>query len=345
METFCHDFGMLTVSKTDNLLCMRGYGEDSAVHITEKALEHEYNNEDGFVGLGFDAASEEAFERYASINGLPIEDYTGPGGGSVIHIQSPEGCKIELLWGGQKAEPVLGVLPEIPCNYASGRSSNYVGNKRTGYVKRTNAVTQEGNFQQFATTDTAANGKAANTAGPSHVVRLGHVVMNCKNFRDSEKWWKQHFGLITSDEIRIKEDKVLGAFMRCDRGDVFTDHHAIFMIGTGKGFAFNHAAFEVADMDDLMAGNSYLKNNTDYHHSWGVGRHIEGSQIFDYWHDPFGHQVEHWTDGDQLNRASGSNVGDVSSLMGSQWGPTDGRGGKMEPFPKRLPADGGKSKL
>ena len=61
---------------------------------------------------------------------------------------------------------------------------------------------------------------------------------------------------------------------------------------------------------------------------------IQGSQIYDYWHDPFGHQVEHWTDGDQLNRAAGSNKASLISLMSSQWGPTDGRGGKQEPFPQ-----------
>ena len=121
--------------------------------------------------------------------------------------------------------------------------------------------------------------------------------------------------------------------MRCDRGDVPTDHHTPFLIGNGKGFQFNHAAFEVANMDDVFAGHTHLKT-TDYHHSWGIGRHIQGSQIYDYWHDPFGHQVEHWTDGDQLNRAAGSNKATVVSLMSSQWGPTDGRGGRQEPFPK-----------
>merc|ERR1712072_101914 len=113
----------------------------------------------------------------------------------------------------------------------------------------------------------------------------------------------------------------------------FTDHHSVFLIQNGKGFQFNHAAFEVANMDDLFAGHTFLKTRTTYHHSFGIGHHIEGSQIFDYWHDPFGHQMEHWTDGDQLNRASGSNQADVRSLMGSQWGPTDGRNA-MEPFPE-----------
>ena len=36
-------------------------------------------------------------------------------------------------------------------------------------------------------------------------------------------------------------------------------------------------------------------------HNFGIGRHILGSQIFDYWSDPWGRNHEHWTDGDLLN--------------------------------------------
>jgi hypothetical protein len=31
---------------------------------------------------------------------------------------------------------------------------------------------------------------------------------------------------------------------------------------------------------------------------WGIGRHVLGSQLFDYWHDPDGMEFEHYTDGD-----------------------------------------------
>ena len=38
-----------------------------------------------------------------------------------------------------------------------------------------------------------------------------------------------------------------------------------------------------------------------YFRSWGIGRHIQGSQIFDYWRDPDGFLVEHFTDGDMFD--------------------------------------------
>ena len=34
---------------------------------------------------------------------------------------------------------------------------------------------------------------------------------------------------------------------------------------------------------------------------WGVGRHILGSQIFDYWWDTTGNMIEHYADGDLVN--------------------------------------------
>jgi hypothetical protein len=80
-----------------------------------------------------------------------------------------------------------------------------------------------------------------------------------------------------------------------------------------------HAAFEVADLDDLMAGHDHLVA-AGYSHQWGVGRHILGSQVFDYWLDPFGNEIEHWTDGDQFVAADGGGIASVPELMGVQWG-------------------------
>jgi hypothetical protein len=106
--------------------------------------------------------------------------------------------------------------------------------------------------------------------------------------------------------------------MRCDRGDKPADHHTLFLLGTGAA-KFNHAAYEVTDLDDLMSGHDLLKDKA-YRHQWGIGRHILGSQIFDYWRDPWGHTLEHWTDGDVLTASWGSRDATPMDLMGVQWG-------------------------
>ena len=69
-----------------------------------------------------------------------------------------------------------------------------------------------------------------------------------------------------------------------------------------------------------MRGHDLLQAK-DYKHAWGIGRHILGSQIFDYWRDPWGRIHEHWTDGDLFT--SGKQAASYSAEYGlsSQWGP------------------------
>ena len=145
-------------------------------------------------------------------------------------------------------------------------------------------------------------------------------MLEVTDFRRSEAWYKTRFGFITSDEIEMAPGMAIGAFMRCDRGDIPTDHHTLFLLQSPRAPALNHAAFEVAHFDDLMVGHAHLKQDGRIP-AWGVGRHILGSQIFDYWKDPFGNELEHWTDGDLFTAADGSNAATLQDLLGVQWGP------------------------
>lgn len=137
---------------------------------------------------------------------------------------------------------------------------------------------------------------------------------------DPDNSYKSLFGFITSDEIQVAPDVAMGAFLRCDRGDTPTDHHTLFLAQLPTGPGFNHAAFEVRDIEDLLAGHARLiaQNHTP---AWGVGRHYLGSQVFDYWRDPWGHTLEHWTDGDMFTAADGSRIGTLDEVLGVQWGP------------------------
>ena len=53
---------------------------------------------------------------------------------------------------------------------------------------------------------------------------------------------------------------------------------------------------------------------------WGVGKHVLGGQVFDYWTDPAGFTVEHFTDGDMFNEASGSHMATSEELLAVHWG-------------------------
>ena len=242
--------------------------------------------EPGFDGLAFQAESVEDLQRLASAAGVAVEDHNALGCGKVVRLRDPDGFLVEVV-AGEDRPAQLPVLRHPLLNEGEAR-------RRVGVAQRIDG-------------------------GPSQVKRLGHCVINVTDFRKSEDWYKGRFGLVTSDEIELAPDMALGAFLRCDRGAMHVDHHTLFLVGTGQP-GFNHAAFEVANFDDLMAGHDHLAK-AGRRHEWGVGRHLLGSQIFDYWRDPWGHTVEHWTDGDLFNNETPPNKTGLAELMAAQWGP------------------------
>jgi catechol-2,3-dioxygenase len=145
------------------------------------------------------------------------------------------------------------------------------------------------------------------------------VVLRVSDFRQSEAWYKSRFGFVSSDEVYLGEpENLVTAFMRCDLGKQYTDHHSLLCVGLGE-VGFDHAAFEVEDIDALMLGHDHLVKGGYDHHA-GIGRHVLGSQVFDYWRDPWGNVVEHFTDGDLLNDQHVTELHDPAAALGTQWG-------------------------
>jgi catechol 2,3-dioxygenase-like lactoylglutathione lyase family enzyme len=278
MEAFLVDFGLTRAYRDANALYMRGADSDPFLHVTHKGAP-------GFAGVAFKARNIDDLQKLARENDATVEALDGPGGGHRVRLTDPDGFAVEAVAGRTPAAT-------LPLPFASPTND--------GRVKQRNNATKRV------------------SGGAAHVKRLGHCVLNVSNFRASEAWYKDRFGFITSDEIKLSPEFALGAFLRCDRGEQPTDHHTLFLAGTGSA-KFNHAAFEVADFDDLMAGHDVLKSKS-YVHEWGVGRHILGSQIFDYWRDPWGHTLEHWTDGDLMTASWGSREATLQDLAGVQWG-------------------------
>jgi hypothetical protein len=68
-----------------------------------------------------------------------------------------------------------------------------------------------------------------------------------------------------------------------------------------------------------------------YKHFWGIGRHVLGSQLFDYWCDDDGHQFEHYTDGDIFTAARETHY--VPFSPGSIW--AWGEDAPREIFPQK----------
>ena len=280
MQRFASDFGLVLTDRENDTLYHRGSDPSPYVHVTELG-------DAGFRGVAFEAASAEDLAAASKLAGAsPVEKLEAPGGGQVVRFTDPDGYQVEIVHG-RELLPSLSVPTGKGVNRGSER-------QRVGSVHRP-------------------------PAGPSSVKRLGHAVVRVADFRRSEEWYKSRFGFLSSDEVYLGEpENVITAFLRCDRGDQYADHHSLLCVGIGEP-GFDHAAFEVEDVDAVMAGHDHL-TNAGYDHHAGIGRHILGSQIFDYWRDPWGHVVEHFTDGDLLNADYQTGHHDPGTALGTAWG-------------------------
>ena len=280
MQRFLTDFGLVVSTGPDGRLYARGTDPSPYLHVTEQG-------DAGFRGLAFEAKSAEDLRAAASLDGAsPVEKIDAPGGGLRVRFTDPDGFPVEVVHGRELLPP-LPVRGAAPLNRGSSRN-------RFGTLQRIDT-------------------------GPPTVKRLGHVVLKVSDFRASEKWYRSRFGFLPSDHVYIGDPKnVITSFLRCNRGDDYTDHHTLLCVGIG-GVGFDHAAFETEDIDSVMIGHDHLAK-AGYDHHAGIGRHVLGSQVFDYWRDPWGHVMEHFTDGDLLNAEHVTELHAPAAALGTQWG-------------------------
>ena len=150
---------------------------------------------------------------------------------------------------------------------------------------------------------------------PARVQRLGHVVLQSTKYIQTLNWYLDHFGLIVSDFLYYPGQRDRGpamSFIRCDRGSTPADHHTL-ALALGPSNRYVHSAYQVCDLDAIAAGGEYLRE-LGYHRSWGIGRHIQGSQIFDYWRDPDGFLVEHFSRRRHVRQHARARLGAVHRL-------------------------------
>lgn len=281
----------LACFEQDGRLYAKGTDGRPFIHMTEPGPAK-------FLALGLRAETLADLEKLAAHEGVAVEDLNEPGGGEIVRLTDPDGYSVEVVAGQSKGETAL--PPADPPR---------------------NTVAAKPRQRATVRLDPA----------PAQVRRIGHAVLRVRDFRRSEQWYKERFGFLTSDEVEAAPDVPLGAFMRCNRGDKLADHHTLFLAQLPGELGILHAAFEVANLDDLMLGHQHLKAQKRQP-AWGVGRHIMGSQVFDYWKDPFGNELEHWTDGDLFTAADPPQKMPLSALLAVQWGaPNPMFAGKLPP--------------
>jgi len=280
-ERYFTDFGLHVAARTETALYFRGVLSQHHFLIIEVAPH------DVLLGFALHAASAEDLALIAAAHDVPLESSREPGGGSLVRLHDPAGLAVEIVHG-------LAELPKLP--HREARLFN-----RPGEVRRVNAPQPA-------------------LAGPAEVFRLGHLALQRQELVNNTRWYMQNFGLIASDvELLPDSHHPALVFMRCDLGAAPTDHHSV-VIAAGPRDSFDHAAFETIDLDAVALGGEWLQRQ-GWVQNWGVGRHVLGSQIFNYHFDPSGFAVEHYADGDMLDASYPTRFHPTGKAGIYQWGP------------------------
>ncbi|MGA5544938.1 VOC family protein [Mycobacterium sp. NPDC051198] len=282
-EAFAHAFGFATALRTDTELQLRGSDPDGPCVLIRRG------DQTRFRGMAFAAVGEADVLRLADKTGNRAQALPDSIGGLAVELTDPSGFPVRVVAGVHPTRE-LATQPVHTFNFGHG-------------LHRVNATQRPPRV-------------------PTTVQRLGHVVVQSTKYRAALDWYLDTLGLIVSDFLYFPGQRGRGptmSFMRCDRGATLTDHHTLAM-ALGPTNRYVHSAYQVADLDALAAGGEYLKDR-GYFRSWGIGRHIQGSQIFDYWRDPDGFMVEHFTDGDMFDSTVEPGWAAFTASGLNQWGP------------------------
>lgn len=244
---FLLDFGFSVAKKVDDKIYYRGYGTEPFLYCATKGPE------DKFGGTGWVVESMEDLQTASDTlpNATKIHDSDAPGGGKRVTFYEPvDNCPFHLVFG-QNAAEMTDTFPELEYNFPTSKHR---------------AVNKTQRFKK----------------GPAPIHKLGHFGLCVTDYNTAYQFWTSQFNLKPSELIYDDSGADITTFMHLDRGSEWVDHHAFFFFG-GPKFHVHHSSFEVHDVDIQMLGHTWLTEKK-YENCWGVGRHVMGSQIFDYWY-------------------------------------------------------------
>jgi catechol 2,3-dioxygenase-like lactoylglutathione lyase family enzyme len=280
-EQFLIDFGLIRTSSEGHRRFFRSTDPTLYCYVIEEGPPH-------FLGFAFHARRRGDLDVLAETQGKQLEHIDAPGGGLRVRLQEPNGYDVDVVFGIESAAAIE--------------------------IKRQAINTGTAPLQRVGELYRLRRGEV------TPVKRLAHIVLGTPHVRETTDWFHSTLGTISSDEVVAgPERSPVGSFIRIDSGDEYVDHHTVFIIRNARS-GLHHISFESQDFDAVLSDHHRLKNLGRYEHIWGIGRHLLGSQIFDYWTDPFGYPHEHWADSDRVNSTAPTNIWDAREGMVTQWG-------------------------
>ncbi|KAJ9161694.1 Glyoxalase/Bleomycin resistance protein/Dihydroxybiphenyl dioxygenase [Coniochaeta hoffmannii] len=289
-KEFMDDFGFYAAKQVGERLYYRGYGEEPFVICIEKA------DKDEFGGAAFVVESEDDLHNAAKIlpkETKPSEVYElkdAPGGGKCVTFYDPvDGFPFHLVYGQTPVERMDPHFPEVKINFPTVKER------------------PKNTFRRFE-------------KRPAPVHKLGHFGMCVTNYAKCYEFYSTFFNFYPSELVHNDKGVDVTVFFRLNRGDELVDHHCFFFFEGPRAPHVHHSSFETHDYDTQVLGHDWLRHK-GWENCWGVGRHIMGSQIFDYWFDPAGFILEHYVDGDLLDMSEPIHKNPASPDNLHVWGP------------------------
>lgn len=261
---FLLDFGFQEAKRVGKDIYYRGTSSQPFVYCAR------HGEEDMFGGAAFVVESEADLTAAQVLPGATeIYDLSdAPGGGRCVTFHDPIDAFAFHLVYGQTPYADEKAFPQLDFNFPTEK--HRLGNKTQRFQK-----------------------------GPAPVHKLGHFGMCVTDFAKAFDFYTSRFNFKPSDLVHDPTRKDITTFLHLDRGSELVDHHCFFFFEGPKPHV-HHSSFETHDFDTQVLGHDWLRSK-GYENCWGVGRHIMGSQIFDYWFDPSRFIIEHYVDGDLVD--------------------------------------------
>jgi catechol 2,3-dioxygenase-like lactoylglutathione lyase family enzyme len=154
--------------------------------------------------------------------------------------------------------------------------------------------------------------------GESIPATLSHVVFHTPDLKKTVAFYETYLGLRVSDWLGN-----FMCFLRCN-----SLHHCLAFIP--GPVSFNHAAFEMRDLDEMMRGVGRLVKEGVVL-GWGPGRHTAGNNTFAYFKSPGGNVLEYTAEVQRVEDASWqATTYEPSPQITDQWGTGTAFGGEPQ---------------
>ena len=140
---------------------------------------------------------------------------------------------------------------------------------------------------------------------------LSHIVLGVPDFKIVESFYGERLGFRATDRYTKR-----GVFLRAGK---YGNHHNLFVMNIdARKPKFNHLAFKVRDIHEVIGGGQFLTKR-GWRSQVGPGRHYISSACFWYFESPLGGALEYCADEDIVTDKWQTREFEVGPDLFSEW--------------------------